>query len=92
MADDRGVQWLSGKVLDLRLGVASSKTHRISSVMCPSEQDTIILNPGKCPDMTEKLLTGTLQMTENHDMILPSMQREIEEKHTQNIATAFLQE
>ena len=42
--------------------------------MCPGARH-YILNPGKCLDMTEKLLTGTLQTAENHE-ILPRIHRE----------------
>ena len=69
----RGVQWLSGRVLDSGARGQGFETHLrpIVSLSKTLYTPKVLVMPRKRwlhPDMTEKLLTGTLSLDTNHDM------------------------
>ena len=65
-----GVRWRSGRASDSAsrgLGFDAHRRHRIVS-LSKTKLPTVLVKPRKCwlrPDMTEKMLTGTLSLNTN---------------------------
>ena len=69
----KGAQWLSGRVLDLRPKGRGFEPHRRHCVVV-LEQDTFILasnwfNPGRPSRITERLLSGRKELNQTNKQI-----------------------